>query len=103
MTSTKTKTKATKTQRTGTQRAQKAAEARAAEILAELEGTAPEDRNWRDATALNEVRAAAHTLADAEDGLAEAVRTARDEGHTWAAIGAMLGISRQAAQQRFGG
>jgi hypothetical protein len=31
------------------------------------------------------------------------VRSARRGGHSWAAIGYALGISRQAAQQRFGG
>jgi hypothetical protein len=35
--------------------------------------------------------------------LQQAVAAARAEGHSWAAIGAELGMSRQAAQQRFGG
>ena len=34
--------------------------------------------------------------------LQQAVAAARSEGHSWAAIGAELGMSRQAAQQRFG-
>jgi hypothetical protein len=33
---------------------------------------------------------------------ADAVTSARHCGHSWAAIGSVLGISRQAAQQRFG-
>lgn len=36
------------------------------------------------------------------DLLRQAVGTARLEGHSWAAVGAELGMSRQAAQQRFG-
>lgn len=44
--------------------------------------------------------------ADAEDQVREllrqAVASARSSGHSWAAIGAELGMSRQAAQQRFG-
>jgi len=37
------------------------------------------------------------------DGLiAEEVASARDGGDTWVTIGAALGMSRQAAQQRFG-
>ncbi|MFT4288846.1 hypothetical protein [Nocardioides sp.] len=35
--------------------------------------------------------------------LAQAVAAARSGGHSWAAIGMELGMSRQAAQQRFGG
>lgn len=38
----------------------------------------------------------------AEEGLAMAVKRARDAGHTWAEIGQQLGTSRQAAFQRFG-
>lgn len=38
-----------------------------------------------------------------EDAAAEAVRNARMAGATWDEIGKALGISRQAAQQRFGG
>lgn len=34
--------------------------------------------------------------------LRQAVGAARAEGHSWAAIGTELGMSRQAAQQRFG-
>lgn len=34
--------------------------------------------------------------------LRQAVASARAEGHSWAAIGTELGMSRQAAQQRFG-
>lgn len=35
--------------------------------------------------------------------LQQAVATARAAGHSWAAIGATLGMTRQAAQKRFGG
>jgi hypothetical protein len=38
----------------------------------------------------------------AEDGMREAVRRARQAGHTWAEIGELLGTTRQAAFQRFG-
>ena len=45
-------------------------------------------------------------VADAEDSvrhlLHQSVGAARAAGHSWAAIGAELGMSRQAVQQRFG-
>jgi hypothetical protein len=37
-----------------------------------------------------------------EEGLREAVQSARQAGHTWAEIGELLGTTRQAAFQRFG-
>ena len=37
-----------------------------------------------------------------EDGMREAVRQARQAGHTWAELGELLGTTRQAAFQRFG-
>jgi hypothetical protein len=42
-------------------------------------------------------------LADELDAaIAEAVRGLRARGYSWAEIGARLGITRQAAQQRWG-
>lgn len=41
-------------------------------------------------------------LRAAEADLAAAAARARQHGHSWAAIGDRLGITRQAAQQRFG-
>jgi hypothetical protein len=41
-------------------------------------------------------------LAVADLVLRRAVRVAKTAGHSWAAIGFALGVSRQAAQQRFG-
>jgi hypothetical protein len=43
-----------------------------------------------------------HTARRAEADLAAAVVRARAHGHSWAAIGARLNVTRQAAQQRFG-
>jgi hypothetical protein len=40
-------------------------------------------------------------VASAEERLREAVRSARDAGDSWTVIGAALGVSKQAAQQRF--
>jgi hypothetical protein len=41
-------------------------------------------------------------LAGAEAELTAAITRARQHGHSWAAIAASLGITRQAAQQRYG-
>lgn len=46
------------------------------------------------------VRAAFLAKADAERELGEAVAHARTDGHSWAAIGAMLDTSGEAARQR---
>ena len=46
--------------------------------------------------------AAEHDLRAARHALHAAARRARQRGHSWQVIGDQLGISRQAAQQRFG-
>jgi Lsr2 len=55
-----------------------------------------------DARALRDIAAAVEQRAVAERNLANAVTVGRAEGHTWAAIGAMLGTSGEAARQRYG-
>ncbi len=41
-------------------------------------------------------------VADAERRLREAVQSARRGGRSWSRIAMVLGVSKQAAQQRFG-
>ncbi len=55
-----------------------------------------------DARALRDIAAAVERRAVAERDIANAATVARAEGHTWAAIGAMLGTSGEAARQRYG-
>lgn len=55
-----------------------------------------------DATALRALRAVVKARADAEQSVTEAVAAARQDGHPWSAIGAMLGTSGEAARQRYG-
>jgi hypothetical protein len=55
-----------------------------------------------DAKSLRAVRMASEERAAAEAHLAEAVSVARAEGHSWSAIGAMVGTSGEAARQRYG-
>jgi Flp pilus assembly protein TadD len=51
---------------------------------------------------LSVVAGAAAAFDEARDALHRAVREALDDGATWSDIGAVLGVSRQAAFQRFG-
>lgn len=64
-----------------------------------------EDGAWRSEAGeeLDLVRRTAAADAIVGDLLRQAVGAARSAGHSWAAIGAVLGMSRQAVQQRFGG
>lgn len=56
----------------------------------------------RDGQHLRSVRAAADALEAADADLRRAVAEARAHGDSWGTIGMVLGVSRQAAQQRFG-
>ncbi|MGH3546253.1 MAG: hypothetical protein ACRDPW_10065 [Mycobacteriales bacterium] len=51
--------------------------------------------------ALQACDAAKNKSTTAERALASAVKIARNDGHSWSTIGMVLGVSRQAAQQRF--
>lgn len=51
---------------------------------------------------LDLVRLAQHLESLAEDVLKLSVQQSRDAGHTWQEIGDLLGVTRQAAFQRFG-
>lgn len=52
-------------------------------------------------TPLTDIAAAQKAILAAQDRLDRAVRRARNAGHTWSEIGATLGTTRSAAQQRF--
>lgn len=56
----------------------------------------------RDARHMRQIIAAAEAVGTAEAELVATVDAAREGGDTWAMIGTALGISRQAAYQRFG-
>ena len=62
-----------------------------------------EDAAWRsEGGGLDLVRRTAAADAIVGDLLRQAVGAARGAGHSWAAIGSVLGMSRQAVQQQFG-
>lgn len=60
--------------------------------------TLVQGRSW---TALLAVEAAVDRLRAAEAELTDAVAEARSKGHSWGELGRSIGVSRQAAQQRF--
>jgi hypothetical protein len=55
----------------------------------------------RDTSALRRIGLAQSAIATANDELRAAVRAAREEGYPWSAIGRALGVTKQAAQERF--
>jgi len=72
------------------------------ELAARFEAHDPDLAGIKDAVSLRAVRLAFQDRADAERRLADAVSVARAEGQSWAAIGAMVGTSGEAARQRYG-
>jgi hypothetical protein len=71
---------------------------RAERLLDALDPATAEVENTED---LRAVAAAADTLAADEARLTEAVEIARARGRSWTRIGIALGVSRQAARQRY--
>ena len=67
-----------------------------------LDSLDPDETPGLDATDLRAIAAAVAELGDADQRLHDAVNTARANGHTWTSIGAVLGVSKQAATQRYG-
>lgn len=72
------------------------------ELAARFEGHDPDPADITDAGSLRALRIAFQARADAERKVADAVSVARADGHSWAAIGAMVGTSGEAARQRYG-
>lgn len=73
----------------------------AEELAARFEDHVPDADDFRDASALRELRNAFLARAEAEQRVTDAVRRARADGHSWASIGAMVGTSGEAARQRY--
>jgi hypothetical protein len=76
--------------------------ARADELARRFEDHEPAPGGVKDASALRAVADAFAHRAASERDLTAAVLAARADGHSWAAIGAMLGTSGEAARQRYG-
>lgn len=66
-----------------------------------LENLDPARLDFRDASGVRAIIAAADAVQAAQDDLRQAVATARASGDSWTVIGAALGTSKQAAHERF--
>ncbi|MEZ5203248.1 MAG: hypothetical protein R2701_02350 [Acidimicrobiales bacterium] len=77
-----------------------------AERLAALEAWAesvdPAELRSADTDALRHIAELAQQRDDVDAELAKTVRAARADHRSWSEIGAMLGVSKQAAQRKYG-
>ena len=71
------------------------------ELAARFEVSEPSAADELDTEAVARLRQAVQERSDAERHLLEAVRRARQSGMSWAAIGAFVGTSGEAARQRY--
>ncbi len=72
------------------------------EIEKVLDDLDPSTVTSRDATHFRRIIAAKEGVARADQELRDAVQAAREAGDSWLAIGMALGVTKQAAQKRFG-
>jgi len=66
-----------------------------------VEAYEPRPEDHRDPAPMKMLRRAMAARAAAERDIVAAVSAARDAGYSWAAIGALLGTSGEAARQRY--
>lgn len=66
------------------------------------DGVDPADLRLADTGALSRIAELAQLRDDLDADLAESVRAARTAHRSWSEIGAMLGVSKQAAQRKYG-
>ncbi len=75
---------------------------RAAALEEWADNVNPEDLTTADTECLRTIAELAERRDEIDDELLEAVRAARRANRTWSEIGAMLGVSKQAAQRKYG-
>ncbi len=83
-------------------RSRKQLEQAAADAEAWLDSLDPNTTSAEDISDLAAIGAALSKVAEAESDIAAAVEGARANGRSWPRIALVLGISKQAAQQRYG-
>ncbi len=74
----------------------------ATEVEAWLETLDPVDHPAEDTSDLRAIAVAVTDIAEGERRLRSAVATARANGRSWGRISMALGVTRQAARERFG-
>lgn len=75
---------------------------RAASLEAWADTVDPADLRSADTDALRHIAELAQQRDDVEAELTATVHAARAAGRSWSEIGAMLGVSKQAAQRKYG-
>ena len=75
---------------------------RAAALEEWADNVNPEDLTTADTESLRAIAELAERRDAIDDALLEAIRAARRANRTWSEIGAMLGVTKQAAQRKYG-
>jgi len=75
---------------------------RAAAVEAWADAVEPSDLVEVDRSVLRTIAELAEQRESIDVALAAAVRAARKNGRSWSEIGAMLGVTKQAAQRKYG-
>jgi hypothetical protein len=75
---------------------------RAAALEEWADNVEPEDLTTADTESLRAIAELAERRDAIDDELLEAIRAARRANRSWSEIGAMLGVSKQAAQRKYG-
>jgi hypothetical protein len=73
------------------------------ELAARFENYEPNPADELDPGAVALLRAAIQERSQAERHVIDAIRTARESGMSWSAIGALVGTSGEAARQKYSG
>jgi hypothetical protein len=73
------------------------------ELAERFENYEPTPADELDAGAVALLRAAVQERSQAERHLIDAIRTARDAGMSWSAIGALVGTNGEAPRQKYSG
>ena len=73
------------------------------ELAARFENYEPDPSDELDPGAVTLLRAAVQERSQAERHLIDAIRSAREYGMSWSAIGTLVGTSGEAARQRYSG
>lgn len=76
--------------------------AHADQLAGRFEDYEPQPGDELDPTAVGGLRAAVQERSAAERHMLDAVRSAREAGLSWSAIGTLVGTSGEAARQRYG-